>query len=140
MKLIRSNTSENSSKFQVRVKMTEKQFIHNLRGSNNRSDFPPDLLKQIYKHMRENEFKIPEEYLSNVSEGTWSQLNEKYVDRGYDLYGGAVLAPKPSYLAVGNELEASLYDFSAFSVLYSPFVNAISSGAYFFWNFSTLIA
>jgi hypothetical protein len=53
--MVMLNTDLHNPKIPARNKMTEEQFIRNLRGTNGGADFPRELLSEIYRDLRDHE-------------------------------------------------------------------------------------
>ena len=60
---------------QVRKRMTFEEYTRNLRGVNNRHDFDPAYLKNIYNAIREKEIVMPEEQIGALGFNyTWREM------------------------------------------------------------------
>lgn len=59
-------------------RMNIDQYVHNLRGQNNKQNFPPEFLRAIYTEIRASEISIAEERVqsstSDIPQGTWQSL------------------------------------------------------------------
>ncbi|ORX59019.1 Sec7-domain-containing protein [Hesseltinella vesiculosa] len=71
--IILLNTDQHNP--QVRRRMTLDDYMRNLRGVNNKQDFPKDFLKEIYEAIRQDEIVMPEEHEGRLGFNyAWKQL------------------------------------------------------------------
>ncbi|KAI8068278.1 hypothetical protein BC940DRAFT_299601 [Gongronella butleri] len=71
--IIMLNTDQHNP--QVRRRMTLDDYMRNLRGVNNREDFPKEFLKEVYEAIRHDEIVMPEEHEGRLGFNyAWKQL------------------------------------------------------------------
>lgn len=108
--VIMLNTDRHSS--QVKKKMTQEDFRRNLRGTNDKADFPESFLHAIYDSIVANPFKIRDASASGVSPTTWVHLNQlALTERGQMVLPRAAQASFNSYM---------------FHIMWGPAVHAMS--------------
>ncbi|KAF8636714.1 hypothetical protein AX17_003517 [Amanita inopinata Kibby_2008] len=101
---------------QIRKRMTIEDYMKNLRGVNDGTDFSPEFLQNIYDSIRKCEIIMPEEHTGQFGfEYAWKELLARSRQAGE--------------LMVCN---TSLFDFEIFKAVWRPVISAIT---YAFINF-----
>ncbi|PFH49117.1 hypothetical protein AMATHDRAFT_148392 [Amanita thiersii Skay4041] len=103
---------------QIRKRMTIEDYMKNLRGVNDGSDFSPEYLQNIYDSIRRREIVMPEEHTGQLGfEYAWKELLARTRQAG-----------KWNFMMCNT----SLFDFEIFKTVWRPVISAI---AYAFTNF-----
>jgi len=93
----------------VRVKMTEDQYIHRLRGINDGKDLPRDFLQEIYRNITQNEIKITDDTPENeISDEKWNALLQRGIRIGSFITGNVHSLDKDVFLLVCRTIVAAL--------------------------------
>lgn len=109
-----------------RKQMTEAEFVRNLRGQNDKEDFPKWLLKQMYNGIKKEAIEMPsfkppgasDEEKDTAGEGSSMEEWKKARDASWDVLLRQTLAK----LRLSNVLNKKLWDYSSKpAALYSGF-------------------
>ncbi|KAJ7569171.1 hypothetical protein O6H91_01G064200 [Diphasiastrum complanatum] len=105
------NTDQHN--LQVKKRMTEEDFIRNLRAANGNEDFPREMLKELYRSVVRDEIRISYDSGAGVSEMTLSRWLD-LVHRSQQIM---------PYISCESQ---SLFDHDMFTIMSGPSIAAIS--------------
>ncbi|KAK9450275.1 uncharacterized protein V1518DRAFT_440749 [Limtongia smithiae] len=107
--IIMLNTDQHNP--QVRKRMTFDEYRNNLRGVNDKKDFAPEYLENIYNTIKHHEIIMPEEHDTQVGfEYSWKELMQKAEFTG----------------EMRTCADTNLYDAAMFRATWKPVVSALA--------------
>lgn len=99
---------------EIKVKMTQDEFVNNLRGINNNADLPRDFLESIYRDIKESPMRNLELYSTGVlTPNSFADLRERV----------SSTTPLAAYSATGGKVQELLLPF-ALAAMRSGFLSA----------------
>lgn len=108
--VIMLNVDQHNPRIRHQSRMSLDQYVRNLRGVNEKGDFPREYLQQIYEHIQQDEILMPEEHEGLLGFNyAWKQLQHRSINAGYFV-----------------QCETSCYDKAVFELCWKPVVAAIS--------------